>query len=322
MKSSIKYFFTLIFLVWTMFVDANTLLSSKPDTIFQYETLTVYDTVFVYDTIRAVEPEKLNPIEPKGADYSVLHLDTAGNKAILLIISGNKTATIPINGIILNENIKNLNSMKKLSFVGVVLFAFQSMVMAQTNYGITVGGGAWWAKCNEPITSVNYTPTLKAGVFFEHSLSNNVFLKTGLNYNYLTNNYSYKATVDTLNWVGVGDEASATAYHQFSIPLQFGYAIGKIKPYLGIEYSYRISESWLNQSINSFGLLGGINYAISDKVTLGINYYHGLTKDYEYSGPILNPVTSERMGEYNNHWKSSRLEFSLFYTFNKEKKME
>jgi hypothetical protein len=322
MFSKYRYFLAII-LISVSFFTCGQYINTKKDTIFVYDTIVVYDTIYHYDTLKIPvnkEIEQLSFIEPRQPDLILLRLDTANKKDNLLIISENLSATFPINSIIINENIKNLNSMKKLNFFGVVLFAFQSMVIAQTDFGFSFGGDMWWAECNKPIVKSELSPSFNAGLYFEHSISNHLFLKTRLNYHYLLSNYSYKAVVDTVNWILVGEGESATDYHQISIPIQIGYNIGKFKPYIGFEYSYRISESWLNRRLSLFGCIAGLNYKLSEKFSMAINYYYGLTKDYKYSGTILNPVTSEKMGEYNNYWKSSRIGIAFYYSIKKKKK--
>ena len=82
-------------------------MSQIPDTIM------VYDTIYVYDTIRINKIEK-NALSKINIANAVLEIDTATMNARLVILYDQKSATIPINGIILNENIKNLNDMKKI----------------------------------------------------------------------------------------------------------------------------------------------------------------------------------------------------------------
>jgi hypothetical protein len=293
--------------------------TTQKDTLIVYETVIVYDTVFIHDTIRILEKSNLKAAEPKGLDLSLSGLDTFSQKVQLLIFFKNHAATIPINSIILAENNKNISGMKKLSFFGVVFLAFQSMVAAQTTVGLSAGLGSWWAKCNKPIVSSEFSPTLNLGLFMEYPMSKNLFARTELNYSYLKSNYSYKAMVDTLNHLMVGEGESASNYHQFSLPLQVGYKLGNFKPYLGMEYSYRLSESWLHTKIHSFGLIAGLNYRVDENLSFGFNYYRGLTKDYEYSGTILRPGSSEIVGDYDYYWKSGHLGLTVYYALWKPK---
>lgn len=321
MYTNLKFLAILILMVFPYLAKGqNKKINNNRDKLIVYETVIVYDTIFIYDTVKISDHAKLNKIKSKQLILNVLQYDTANQRANLLIISPNQTATIPINSIILNENIKKYESMKKLSFFGVVLFAFQNMVIAQTNFGVSAGGGTWWAKSNNPFGSVEFSPTFNTGLFFSQPLSNAFNLKMEVNYSYLMSNYSYKAIVDTLNWVVTGEGESATNYHQISLPLQVGYKIGEFRPFLGVEYSYRFSESWLDKRIYSFGVIGGVNYLFNDKFSVSLNYYQGLSDDYTQKGTIINPFTSEKIGEYNYFWKSSRLGLTLYYTFSKKKR--
>lgn len=318
----INYRFLIIFhfLLYPFFVYGQKPASKNIlDTVFIYETITVFDTVHIYDTVKVFKNTRLEAIEPK--ELKILQLDTANKRANLLIISKDQTATIPINGIILNENIKNSGSMKKLSFFGVVLFAFQSMVMAQSDYGVSAGAGIWWATCNKPIVKSVYSPILNFGLYYEQPLWKNLFVKAELNYYYLFSNYSYKGYIDFINnnEVTFGDAESGDDYHQFSIPLQIGYKIGKIEPSLGMGYSYRILIDRLRKRISIFELTAGLNYNITDKVSLGLNYYYGLTKDYKIND-ILNFPDEKIANDY--FWKSSRVGLSLHYSLKKNKQNE
>jgi hypothetical protein len=323
MRINYRYFIIFNLLLYTSFVYSQKSSSKNQDTIFVYETVTIFDTVHVYDTVKVFENKKLEVIGTK--ELKLLQLDTANKRANLLIISQNQTATIPINGIILNENIKNFESMKKLSFFGVVLFAFQSMIMAQSDFGISAGGGAWWSVCNEPIVTSAYSPTLNVGLYYEQPLSNNLFVKAELNYNYLFNNLSYKGYIDFngTKKVTFGNAESAADYHQISIPLQIEYKIGRFKPSLGMEYSYRIAQSWLNKQISVFELTAGLNFKINDKFLLGFNYYSGLTKDYKINDIIDGIINDPRTKIANDYfWRSSRVGLSLFYTLKKNNPKE
>jgi hypothetical protein len=209
------------------------------------------------------------------------------------------------------------HGMKKLSFLCLIIISFSCIVLAQPNLGISAGASTWWAKCNKPIVNSEYSPDFSLGLFIEYPIIKNLTIKTEFDYAYLMKNYSYKAVVDSVNWVIVGDGESATNYQQFSIQTQIGLKLGEFKPYIGTEYSYRISESWLNKSISSFGLVGGVNYLVSDRLSLGLRYYHGLTKDLEHHGTIIHPVNQEIIGEYHNFWKSSNFGIVLSYLIRK-----
>jgi hypothetical protein len=191
------------------------------------------------------------------------------------------------------------------------------MVMAQSDFGIILGTGKWWAKCNEPITNPRYTSTYSLGAFMTSPVGRRFFTNMKLNFSFLERNYSFKTLIDSASWLVAGEGESATSYLQLSVPFQIGYHIGRLSPALGIQYTFRIS-SWLDcYSMSSFGLSGGVNYAISDRLLLGLDYFQGLTKENKIDGDILNPATNEKTGEFHNYWKSCRLGLTLSYTFKK-----
>jgi hypothetical protein len=107
---------------------------------------------------------------------------------------------------------------------------------------------------------------MRTGLFLEHSFKKHLFLKTGINYNYLSKNYSYKAVVDPVNWLVVGEAESTTPYHQISIPLSAGYQAGKVKTSLGIEYAYRIADPGIKKDFNLLSLSGGISVGLSEDI--------------------------------------------------------
>lgn len=272
--------------------------------------------------------------------------------------------------------------MRKISFLGLMLVSFQSMVLAQSDFGVSVGGGTWWSKCNNPvvqgkqIASVEFSPNINLGAYYKQYLQSGFTIEARLNYRLLLSNYSYKSSYpssltynpdekyyyllwDDLNEPqevltvngekiytsrGIGEETSTINYHTIEVPLQIGYTFGKFNPYIGMRYSlkmYNRSKSevvaddgsyvteWgnyettgLNNFKNCFGVTGGINYRISDKLNVGINYYHAFTKDYNYTGYLIDYGTSEIVSKDNYFWKSRSLEVSLSYSFKRKSKDE
>jgi hypothetical protein len=136
---------------------------------------------------------------------NLLQLDTINHQANLLLISDQQTATFPINHIILDENfsknIKNSESMKKLSFFGVVFFAFQAMVLAQTNYEVSIGSGIWWENGKIEYVNKPHSPLLNIGLYAKRNFSDkNIGLKSGLLYSYLFSTDSYEFDGTTGVW--------------------------------------------------------------------------------------------------------------------------
>lgn len=381
MRSKILYILVLV-----LYSTGITGQTSTNDTVYIYEEVIKYDTVYIQDTVY-LHDKSTEFISLKPKRFNLLQVDTVSGEANLLMISGKNSATIPINGIILNRNIKNLESMKKVSFFGLALFAFQSMVLAQADYGISIGGGTWWSKCNNPVINgdrfakTELSPNLSLGIYYKQYIQSGFTVETGLNYRLLLSNYSYKASYSSsstyfpdgtfypvekyyllldgsngleevlmVDWEKVyagrvvGEEASTINYHTLEVPLKVGYTFGKFNPNVGMRYSlkmYNLSKTeviadngkyvtdWgrsettgLNNFINCFGVVGGINYKVSDKLSIGLNYYHAFTKDYNYTGYLIDDETSEIVSKDNYYWKARSVEFSVLYSFRKRAEEE
>jgi hypothetical protein len=287
----------------------------KRDTVFIYRTKIVLDTLVIHDTIWIPRNETISRLDKMSS--KPLYLNDLQPDARLLLFFNHESATIPVNSILLAENLKNSVSMKKLSFIGVVLFAFQSMVLAQSDFGLSAGTGLWWTKCNVSSAGSEFSPLLNIGTYAKVPLHGNLFLRTGINYHYMFRNGSYKQKLDYSMPVTIGDGESASAYHLFSLPLQLGLELPRFEPYLGMEYTYRVSESWLNAKKSSLGVSAGLNYNISSLMSLGLNYQLGLKADTRLNGSLIDPLSSEVIGNYDYSWKTDRVQFSLYYSLKK-----
>jgi hypothetical protein len=189
------------------------------------------------------------------------------------------------------------------------------MVWAQTVTGIYAGTGLWSARCSGSGSGQTLSPEYHAGIFLEMPVWKRLTLMPAAEFTFLQHNSGYKVMADTVNFVSTGDGESATNWYQITVPLRLIYNAGNIRPSLGIAYAYRMSESWLHKGFNCFGLTAGIGYRISRHFCLDLQYYHGLTTDFENSGVITRPLTGEYVGNYDYFWKSSRVGLSLTYSF-------
>jgi hypothetical protein len=112
--------------------------SQIPDTLVVYEYIHVTDTVWM-----ETEAPELESIET-----AILHLDTLKMKGNIELIYPGKSATIPINNIILTDNLKKLESMKRITFLGLTFLALNMGVFAQPNneknIGVYVQGNTGW----------------------------------------------------------------------------------------------------------------------------------------------------------------------------------
>lgn len=305
-----------------------------------YENIVVYDTVVVYDTI-LIKPDIDNILPLKLKPISVLQLDTIKHQANLLLISDQETATFPINHIILdeniNKNIKNLESMKKLSFFGLVFFAFQAMVLAQTNYEVSIGSGIWWENGNLEYVNKPYSPLINAGVYAKRNFTDKSFgLKTGVEYSYLlgSNDYKFDGTTDTWH----SENGSEFEYlnsnygaglHNISIPILIYFDKYRVYPFLGVNYNYLATgmqtstngTKYFSDSHN-IGLNLGIGFKLNELFFINMEYKYNLTYDYGeanyYEGGNSSDADNTVLGSSFN-LKNAQVKLSIVYKLNKRK---
>lgn len=329
MSGKVKFLLCLI-----LFVSCIFSVHAQNDTVYVYEDVVVYDTVLVYDTV-FVKPEiqTIAPIKQK--QINLIHFDTTNNTANIFSISGEETATFLMNRIILNENEltnnQNSVSMKKISFFGVVLFAFQTMVLAQTSYEFSLGSGMWWESSNLQYVDKPYSPSISIGLFAKRNFGVSDFgLKTGLEYSYLisTGKYEYDGTPgvwyspegyeyeDLNNNYGSG-------FHSLSVPVLFYYNRFKIQPFAGVNYNYMLSgvqnsstgTTYVSDSHN-FGINAGIAFTVSKKFAVNVEYKYNLTCDYKEA--IYQELTNGSLVDESRHFRNNQMRVSLVYHFNKQ----
>ncbi len=292
--------------------------SGGRDTLVMYHVITVYDTVYIRDTIRVPLPASIKPL-PR--HHSLLLLQPGKNleNGTLLIISGNKAISIPVNSIIATEDIPGSAIANKLSFFGVMSLVFRNMVWSQSYSGIYAGGGTWWTRCYGSGTGKTFAAQFFAGGYIELPVWKRMTFMPALGYTFLQHNGGYKVLADTVNMVTIGESESATNWHQITVPLRMNYRIGHFQPSLGFEYAYRFSESWLHKGINCFGLTAGVRYLINTHFSIDLQYYLGLTTDYQVSGNSIVSNYTNNTGNYDYSWKSNRVGLSMMYSFRRPK---
>jgi hypothetical protein len=305
---------------------------AQKDTVYIYEDIIIYETIVLYDTVFAkptsntISPINYNsinlrPIEPKKAD--------------LFFNSGQQTATFPDNYIILNENnynvIKNSESMKKLSFLGIAIFAVHSLVMAQTDYEITFGSGIWWQSGKLEYVDKPYSPLFNVGLFAERNFPNSNFgAKAGLEYNYLlgSNNYLYDGTPgvwhskDGYEFESINSKYGA-GLHNITFPFLFYYQKNRIQPYLGLNYNYLASGFQHSSSgttyysgSHNFGLNIGTGIKLHEIISINIEFKHNLTNDF--GADILGPVGASAVMSSSYSLRNSQSKISLVYAFKRK----
>ena len=130
-----------IFLTLLVLLVHNSVFSQNKDTIVIYEYVHVTDTVWIESDAKrdTFSIDRMRTIED-----ATLIIDTVNKAAKMVIFSSGRSATIPINNIILTDNNLNLNSMKKITFLGMTFLALSTSLFAQPdnskNLGLYVRG--------------------------------------------------------------------------------------------------------------------------------------------------------------------------------------
>jgi len=122
-------------LLLILILTANRLFAQQ-DTVVVYEYIYKTDTVWVEQkpTRDTTELQQLQNIED-----ATLFIDTTNNETELVVFSSGKSATIPINHIILSDNQKKKKSMKRFTFMGLTFLALNSSIFAQPKMEKNIG---------------------------------------------------------------------------------------------------------------------------------------------------------------------------------------
>lgn len=211
--------------------------------------------------------------------------------------------------------------MKKLSFLGMVFFAFQNIVVAQTDFSIALGTNAWWMRDSFTQVTNPISSGASIGLFASHPMLNQkITLEFGVNYiyNIATPNYKVKSTsseeefnqfyAESLNENIIGDY-----HHQLAIPILFHWNTqSKVTPFIGAEFNFKKTAGGYNDAefIPDRGIKIGTSYTISERLKLRLAYYHGTSN--EVSLDIIDNSSTE-----NIIAKSSKLDLTLHYNFTK-----
>ncbi len=302
-------------------------IEAQRDTIFIYEEIIVYDTIVVYDTI----PKSIENIKQIRQNTEFIK----GEKAKLLLFYDNKAATISLDNIILNENqfllIKNSESMKKLSFMGLLFFAFNSMVLSQTDYQIALNSGAWYQQGQLCYVKKPISPLLGIGFYAEKGIGNRDFaIKTGVDYSYLISSkpFEFDGTIGV--WHSEENDFSrlnqiyGNGLHNFSIPLLLKYRKYKVSPSIGVNYNYLQSKATsetnfvYESSTHNFGLNYGVSASLNSSLSVNLEYRHNLTADYSEEVVGLNVGSNKAVLGESYSLRNSQLRFSVVYTLKKK----
>ncbi len=292
-----------------------------PDTIYIYEEVVVYDTVRLVKPKRKVleVPQIILPV--KRSFSEILPKKKVCHQNNILF----PAATIFQNSIIdskSNINKQNNESMKAKHLLTAAIITSQIAGYAQLQYGISAGGGVWWAHGIAQNAVTEVAPTFNLGAFISKPvIENKVNFEWELQYSYLASNYSYKVNLYPELWGSIGDSEAATAYHQLSFPFRVEWILGNFSPFIGAEYTYRRAEKWVKDwhdktlSMNRLGILLGLKYHPASTWSFSFAYDAGITDDFTLNHLIVFP---DVMSSGLQIWKSSWVGFSAFYTLNEK----
>ncbi len=287
------------------------------------DTIFVYDTVFVTDTLRIYLPTKnmtvIHQLPTQDAS-SGLVIRNAGKENILIISSG-MAATISTNSITDSVNIFNVEkseAVKKLSFFGVVFFAFQNMVLAQNDFHLNFGGGMYNLTTNNSLQTPK-SPQFLAGLGYSRTMAaGKISLQAELNYHFLirsdfdnVGNLMYQPNPLRNN------EGFAQNYHLVNLPVSLQWNTKWFSPHAGLELYYKtspkipyVATTTSGESVSqpyyiayhAIGWFIGFQVPISNRLRGNLNYFQGISTEY----------TAQFNGDQYST-KMRRLEVSLSY---------
>lgn len=218
--------------------------SSVPDTIF------VYDTIYITDTIRIARPLKreLKKLPPA----NLAEIKSAGASGDQLFdILPDTPATLFKNSIIQSADIiqlKKADSMKKIGFWGAALFTLPGMMLAQNNFYVSAGTGAYQINPNTEIKS-QIAPAIYGGIGYRRDLAGDK-LSIGVELNYARLLHPTFDASRALLPVGIpanhlfNQKIYNRNYHLLSLPVALRLQTKSLSPRAGLEVYYRQSRQF------------------------------------------------------------------------------
>lgn len=287
MKHLLFVFLTATFF-YTGTLAAQSRTSYMPASIRQ-DTVFKYDTVFVTDTVRV----RYKQPEMEQLPAGLLLSGQEGNAQKYLIISATGAATFsPIRIIdsVNNSPFKQTDSMKKIGFFGVVLFAFQHMVLAQNNISINVGGGGYRNKVNSTMSSKT-APEFLLGVGYQKDFANGkLSFNADADYHFLAES-NFDAVPRYNGFDIFTNDQQYSNYHALSLPVALSWNTRWFSPGIGVEYYLKktplIKKEYLNNGLEPYtseyivvnhgvSLLASIQAPVSSRTKMRLVYAVGL----------------------------------------------
>lgn len=313
----------------------STILAKAQDTIYIYEEVIVYDTVYEY-----VE-KRINPFEDTKALH-IIQVDTLTNTSKLLIISNGQSTSIPIDKVVISEDVKKHDSTSNLRFLDLMSFAVKNMLVDKSTLDMFIGFGAWTSICTPLIVEKHFSwnsggnGTICFGLSYNTDFISRFTLGTGASIHFLGENDGLKAKFTCeypdcgfcelnksnglyMKWDdgrdSVGFNESTTNYVLLAIPLTVGYRIGKFNPYAGIEYNIRMAMENAVDDLHSLGIITGMRYDFNRRFAFTANFYSSLTKDMTHTGTLYRSDNDEIVRTDKYSWRSFRFEITAHFKF-------
>ena len=237
--------------------------------------------------------------------------------------------------------------MKKICLLSAMLIAVNGLVSAQTSYNFNAGTGVWIVNSNpksfdgQTITKPGVAPTLFVGASASKTFESNFVASIGADLHFLLSNGAFKVSLDnkgedyrnfTNYWWddkdenGLGDEENASHHFLISLPIRFGYQIGKFTPNVSFEYGYSINTNQVS-NYSTMNVTAGLEYRLSPKLALTLNYASNLASEMSHTIHKVKETCietengSERKLEYqaekNVKWRSQRIDVGISYKLGK-----
>jgi hypothetical protein len=217
-----------------------------------------------------------------------------------LIVTDGFAATFSPNVIMDSVHIfqlKHADPMKKMSFFGVLLFAFQNMVLAQHDFHLNAGGGAYMLRANTG-EKTQIAPEFLAGLRYSRTVANGkIGLNADLSYHFMQASRfdSVRLSANINTWVFNEGNNFNHNYHMLNLPLSVQWNTKWFSPVAGAEFYYkispRISQFITDQSgatvetrryhvpYHGLSWFAGIEAPLNSRLKVGLRYFHGLTKE-------------------------------------------
>ena len=229
-----------------------------------------------------------------------------------------------------------------------MLIAAHNFVNAQTQFNVNAGSGIWIANSNpksfegQNICPPGIAPTLFVGASASKTFESNLVASIGADFHFLFCNGAYKMFFDN-KWDGdktttnywwddnedsyLGDAENAAHYYIIALPIRVGYHLGKFTPNVGFEYGFRLNDNDAEIKKNTMNVTAGLEYQLSSKFTLTLNYASNLVPDMTHTVRKVKETCIdtedgwerklETQAEKKVKWHSQRVELGVSYRLGK-----